>query len=75
MGIRQQGYWLRQADAIKRQLIATIGYGVHIGMAESSDYTKAMDSLELSKSAEESKRQDSEATWNMLYFLGGGKGV
>ena len=75
MGIRQQAYWLRQADAIKRQLIATISYGVRIGMAESSDYDKAIDSLELTKSAEESKRQASEATWNMLYFLGGGKGV
>ena len=73
MGVRQRVYWSRQADAIRRQRISDIAYGVRIGMAESSDYTKAIDSLELSKTVEESKQQDSEATWNMLYFLGGGK--
>jgi len=75
MGIRQQGYWLRQADAVKRQLIATISSGVRIGMADSSSYQTAIDSLELSKTAEESKAQKSEATWNMLKFMGGGKSV
>ncbi|MCW4050351.1 MAG: hypothetical protein NWE89_11520 [Candidatus Bathyarchaeota archaeon] len=44
-------------------------------MAESSDYEKAIDSLELTRSAEESQEQKSQATWNMLYFLKGGKGV
>ena len=49
MGIRQRGYWLRQADAIRRQFIADIGYGVRIGMADSGDYQKAIDKLELSE--------------------------
>jgi len=72
MGIRQKAYWLRQADAIKRQFIANIAYGVRIGM---SDSHTAMDSLELSKTLKESKRQESEATWSMLEFIGGGRGV
>jgi len=73
MGLRQKEYWLRQADAIRRQNIAMIAHGVNIGMAEKGE--EAIEKLELTKTAEDSKQQRSEATWNMLYFLGGGKGV
>ena len=75
MGIRQKSYWLRQADAIRRQMIALIAHGVGIGMADSEDRQKAIDELELSKTSEESMKQRSEATWSMLEFIGGGKGV
>ena len=71
MGVRQRGYWLRQADALKRQFIATIGYGVRIGMAESSDYQGAMDELELSEPIVGLKQN----AWEILRMLGGGKGV
>lgn len=73
MGIRQKGYWLRQADAIRRQTIATIAYGVGIGMSEEGE--KALEDLELTKTKEESRAQRSEATWSMLKFIGGGTGV
>jgi len=73
MGLRQKEYWLRQADAIRRQNIAMIAHGVNIGMAEKGE--EAIEKLELTKTAEDSKQQRSEATWNMLCFLGGGKGV
>ncbi len=73
MGIRQKGYWLRQADAIRRQHIAAIAYGVNIGMAER--FEEAMEELELSKTKGVSKEQSSEATWNMLKFMRGGTGV
>ena len=74
MGIRQKGYWLRQADAIRRQLISVIGYGVRIGMAESSDYEKAIDSLELSP-AEKKKVEGLSPVWSQLLFLKGGKSI
>ncbi len=73
MRVRQKSYWLRQADAIKRQTIATIAYGVGIGMSGESE--KAIDALELTMTKEESQAQRSEATWTMLKFIGGGKGV
>ncbi len=64
---------MRQADALRRQFIANLGYGVRIGMADSKDYQKAMDELELSTS--ESKADLQESMWGMLKLLGGGKGV
>ncbi len=73
MGIRQKGYWLRQADAIRRQYVAAIAYGVNIGM--SGEGEKAMDELELTTTVEESRKWRSEATWNMLKFMGRGTGV
>jgi len=75
MGIRQQSYWLRQADAIRRQTIAMIAHGVGIGMADGESGQKAIDELELTITAEESKKRTSEATWSMLKFMGGGTGV
>ena len=75
MGVRQRNYWIRQADAKQRQGIAATAQGVRIGMADSKDYQKGLDELELAKTMEESKRQDSEATWGALIFMGGGKGV
>lgn len=74
MGIRQKGYWLRQADAVRRQLISVISYGVRIGMAESSDYEKAIESLELSP-VEKKKVEGLNPIWNQLLWLKGGKGV
>ena len=64
---------MRQADAIRRQMVATIAYGVGIGMSE--DGGRAMEELELTTTKGESTRQRSEATWDMLKFIGGGKGV
>lgn len=75
MGIRQKGYWLGQADAIKRQRIAEIAHGVGIGMADSEDGQRAMDELELTKTSSESREQRSSTTWDMIMALGGGKGV
>ena len=73
MRVRQKSYWLRQADALRRQTIATIAYGVGIGM--SGENEKAMDALELTMTKEESQTQRSEATWTMLKFMKGGFGV
>jgi len=71
MGIRQRGYWLRQASALRRQSIADVSYGVRIGMADSKDYQKAVDDLELTE-----KRDDLKTNmWDILSMLGGGKSV
>ncbi len=76
MGIRQQGYWLRQADAIERQFIASIGCGVRIGMADSADnFRMAMDELDLPKERKESKGHKNQANWDFLYMKRGGKSV
>jgi len=79
MGVRESGYWLRQADAIKRQLMGIIAYGVRVGMAESSDYEKAIKALELStpekKDSGERTEDDLGGLWNMLFFMKRGKGV
>ena len=71
MGIRQRAYWLHQAGAVKRQLIAATAIGVRIGMAESPNYKKAMEDLGIG----EPQEQSSKATWDMLFFLKGGTGV
>ncbi len=77
MGIRQRMYWLRQADAIRRQTIAGIAYGVGAGvsMVFSEQGSEVLDALELEQTKEESKRHKSAALWDMLKFIGGGKGV
>lgn len=72
MGIREEGYWLRQADAIKRQLMGTIAYGVRVGMAESSDYKNAIKELELG-TPEEKGKEELSPLWNMLFFIKGSK--
>ena len=73
MGMRQRGYWLRQAGALRRQFIADVSYGVRIGMADSKDYQKAMDELEL----ESTSKKDELKTnmWDMMCLFGGGKCV
>ena len=73
MGIRQRGYWLGQAEAIRRQHIAMIAHGVGIGMA--TDGQEGIDALELSKTVGEIKTQQAEAQWGLMSLLGGGKGV
>ena len=75
MGIRQRAYWLKQADAVKRQMIAMMAHAVSIGMADSNDRQKAIDALELSETYEESRGKQSEANWNMLLFMKEGKSV
>ena len=75
MGIRQRAYWLRQAEAVRRQNIANIAHAVSIGMAGGDDRQKAIDELELSETNEESRQKQSKATWDMLFFMKGGKGV
>ena len=75
MGIRQRSYWLRQAEALRRKRIAEIVHGVGIVLAEKSDHERAIDDLELGKTAEESRDQRSEAAWDLAMVFGGGKGV
>ncbi len=77
MGIRRRGYWLRQAEAVRRHTIADIARGVGIGMAGSKDGQDAMDELELTTTAEEIKRQQRESEWGLMKLFGnkGGKGV
>lgn len=76
MGMRQRGYWLRQAGAIRNQNIALIAYAVGIGMAgDKEERQRAIDGLELAETAEESRNKRSEATWNLMRLFGGGKGV
>ena len=75
MGLRQRGYWLKQADAIRRQNIATIVHGVGIGMADKDSHQKAVDELELNVTVKESRKRNSEATWGLMKLFGGGKGV
>lgn len=77
MGLRQKGYWLRQADATRRQMTASIAHGVGMGiaMAFSEEGQTALDGLELNKTIEEVKKQESESTWELMKLFGGGKGV
>ncbi len=75
MGLRQRGYWLRQADAIRRQKVATIAQGIGIGMASDEEHQKAVDELELAKTVSESKKKRSELNWQWLLRKGGGAGV
>ena len=75
MGIREQAYWLRQADALKRQRVAEMAHAVCIGMADPKERQKAIDDLELSETREESREKQSQATWDMLYMIGGSRGV
>jgi len=77
MGLRQKGYWLRQADATRRQMTASIAHGVGMGiaMAFSEEGQKALDGLELTKTMDEIRKQESEATWGLLKLFGGGRSV
>jgi len=65
MGIRQKGYWLRQTEAIRRQNIASTARAIRIGMADEKGWRGAMDELELTQTAEESKKQLSESWWGL----------
>ena len=75
MGIRQKAYWVRQADAVRRQAIAAMAYAVSIGMSTPEGQKEAIDGLELAETKEKSKERQSKATWDMLFFMKGGKGV
>ena len=77
MEMRQKGYWLRQADAIRRQNMAAIAFGVGAGItaAFSKDGQQALDGLELTQTMEETKKQEAESKWGLIQLLGGGKGV
>lgn len=66
---------MRQAEALRRQRIAEMAHAVNIGMASGEDGQRALDELELSKTKEQSLEERSRATWDMLLFIGGGKGV
>ena len=65
MGVRQENYWLRQADALSRHKIANTAFAISMAMAEKGDRQKALDSLELTQTAEESKKQLSESWWGL----------
>ena len=73
MGLRQQAYWLRQADAVNRRMMMSLAHAVSIGMAGSEDKQKAIDELELVETKEQSKAKQSKGVWDMLKFMGGGK--
>ena len=75
MGLREMGYWLRQADAIRRQNIALIAHGIGIGMADKDDHQRAVDALELTQTEKEAREERSAATWSLMKLFGGGKGV
>ena len=75
MGIRQKAYWLHQAEAVKRQWIASMAHAVNIGMAGGEDAQKAIDRLELVETYDKARRKQSEANWNMLMWMKRGKGV
>ena len=61
MGIRQKMYWLKEADALRRQNIALVAHGVSIGMGDGEGRQKAIDELELNETVAESKAKQSEA--------------
>ena len=76
MGVRQRAYWVRQADAIRRQNIALIAHAVSIGMAsDKEERQRAIDNLELVKTVRESRDERSKATWDLVTVFGGGLGV
>ena len=76
MGIRQTAYWVRQAEAIDRQHVALFAHAVAIGMAgDKEDRQRALDNLELTKTAKESREERSRATWDLMQVFGGGLSV
>lgn len=77
MGVRQENYWMRQADALARQNIANTAFAISIAMAEKDDRQKALDSLELTQTAGSAKKQLAENAWALMAMLPnkGGKGV
>ena len=74
MGFRQYGYWLRQAEAVRRRNIANMAHAVSIGMADEKGHQKAMDELELVRTAEESKAMLQNSFWSLSTFFGKIKG-
>ena len=78
MGVRQKAYWLKQADAIKRQYVATVAYAIGLSLSDKDDHERAFDELELTTTKKDSKDMRSKATWDLLQFsykARGGKGV
>lgn len=76
MGLRERGFWLRQAEALRRQNIALIAHAVGLGMAgDRAERERAVDALELNATEAESRKQRSEATWGLMRLFRGGKGV
>lgn len=69
MGVRQQSYWLRQVEAIKRQNIATLAHAVGLGMTDSKSRQEAFDELELTQTTKESKEQLSDSFWGLTSFF------
>ncbi len=72
MGVRQKSYWMRQADAIKRQYVASVAYAIGLGLSDGID---RFAELELTCTIEESKAARAKAEWDMMFLLRGGKGV
>ena len=75
MGIRQRAYWLRQAEAVRRQYVATVAHAISLVFADENSKDRMIDELELSDMKEASKEKRSKAMWDMLFFMKGGKGV
>lgn len=66
---------MRQADAIRRQSVASMIQAVTIGMMGNEDRERAIDELELSETKEVSRMKRSKSTWDMLFFMKRGYGV
>ena len=75
MGIREQGYWCRQADALDRQRMASMAYAIGFALASGPEQERAIEALELTRTAQDSKAEMSKATWDLMTLFGGGKGV
>lgn len=74
MGIRQQAYWVRQAEALRRQEIANLAFAIGLALSDGDAREKVIDELELDKSAGERREARSQAVWDGLIFTGEGYG-
>ena len=75
MGARQKSYWLRQADAIRRQYVATVAQAIGLALADKNGREAILEELELSQTKKDSKRMRSEALWDTRFLMKGGRGV
>lgn len=53
----------------------TVAHAISLALASGDDRQRAVDELELTETAAVSREKRSQATWDMLFFIGGGKGV
>ena len=78
MGLREKGYWLSQAEALRRREVATMAHAIGLALASKEESERAWDDLELTKTAKDSRNERAKSTWGMMnlsFRLNGGKGV